>query len=722
MRKAVLVIGLCLLGVLTVIRAFDPGPLRALRDGYFDTLQRLSPRAAADLPVRVVDIDEASLRRLGQWPWPRDRLAALVERLQDYGVAVIVFDVLFPEPDRMSPASLALRLGDRGLLAPGVTEADLAALDNDLRFASALGAANVVLGTAQSSDPAAGGLVAKAGFVEIGALPAQGLLPLAAAVPVLPPLLDAAAGLGVINISPFDTATVVRRVPLVWRGTAGLLPTLSVEALRVATGETTFLLSGAPDLDGFVQALRFGAADIPTTADGQIWVRYRPNTADLYVPAWTVLAEGADPALAARLSGTIVFVGTSAAGLLDIRTTALGENVPGVSIHAQVLEQILQGDYLRRDGLVEALDVIVFLLLGCVVTGVMSVSGPLASITAGMVSAVAVTGASWLAFRDHGILFDATFPLLGGFLAFAGLSAFQFVVADRDKRMIRRSFSHYVAPSVLTAIERGGHKLQLGGIMQPVTVMFSDIRGFTPLSERLTAPELVELLNRLFTDLGAEILREQGTIDKFIGDAIMAFWNAPMPMEDHATRAALAALGMRDALRRFNAEGHAPLPVAVALGLATGVVCVGNIGSRDRFNYTVVGETVNQAARIEAGCRAVDYDILVSREVALAAPGLAFLDAGHLTLKGVSDRIAAHILVGDPRLAASPEFAALRAAQERLIRALRSGTATDGPAAECRRLCRTVEPGLVGFIDRMLLRPGDYHDQRAAIHQAAMPR
>lgn len=722
MRKAVLVIGLCLLGVLTVIRAFDPGPLRALRDGYFDTLQRLSPREAADLPVRVVDIDEASLQRLGQWPWPRDRLAALVDRLQAYGAAVIVFDVLFAEPDRMSPASLASRLGDRGLFAPNVTDAVLAALDNDLRFAAAIGCANVVLGTAQSSDAAAGGLSSKAGFVQIGALPAEGLLPLAATVPVLPPLLDAAAGLGVINISPFDAATVVRRVPLVWRGTAGLLPTLSVEALRIATGETTFLLSGAPDLDGFVQTLRFGNADIPTTPDGQMWVRYRPNTADLYVPAWIVLDEGADPAIAAKLAGNIVFIGTSAAGLLDIRTTALGENVPGVSIHAQVLEQILQGDYLRRDGLVEAVEVIIFLLLGIVVTGVISVSGPLASITAGMVSAVTVAGASWIAFRDYGILFDATFPLLGGFLAFAGLSAFQFVVADRDKRRIRRSFSHYVAPSVLTEIERGGHKLQLGGVMQPVTVMFSDIRGFTPLSERLTAPELVEMLNRLFTDLGAEILREQGTIDKFIGDAIMAFWNAPIPMEDHATRAALAALGMRDALRRFNASGHAPQPVAVALGLATGVVCVGNIGSRDRFNYTVVGETVNQAARIEAGCRAVEYDILASREVALAASGLAFLDAGHLALKGVSDQIAASILVGDATLAASPAFAALRAAQDRLILALQSGAPLSGPAEDCRALCLAVEPGLVGFFDRMVQRPDDYCDQRAAIHQAAMPR
>jgi adenylate cyclase len=707
MRKAVFALGLALLAALTVLRAFDPPPLQALREGYFDTLQRLSPRAGADLPVRVVDIDEASLARLGQWPWPRDRLAELTDRLTAQGAAAVVFDVLFPEPDRMSPASVAGTLSGLGLLAPGVSEVELAALDNDLRFARAIAESRVVLGTANSTDPAAPGISGLAGFVEIGEAPSLGLLPIPRAVPILPVLRDAAAGIGVINISPFDAATIVRRVPLVWRGADGLLPSLSIEALRVATGESTLMLRGASDLAGFAEALTIGGVDVPLTPDGQIWVRYRPDTPDLYVPAWRVLADPPDAEVQAKLQGNIVFIGTSAAGLLDIRTTALGQNVPGVSIHAQVLEQILQGDFLRRDGLVEAAEIIVFLALALVVTAVMSVSGPVASIAAGAAAAVAVAVGSALAFRN-GILFDATFPLVGGFLAFAGLSAWQFVVADRDKRMIRRSFSHYVAPSVLGQIERGGHKLQLGGVTQPVTVMFSDIRGFTPLSEKMTAQELVELLNRLFTDLGAEILREQGTIDKFIGDAIMAFWNAPLQMPDHPARAAQAALGMRAALQRFNESGGAPLPVAVALGLATGVVCVGNIGSRDRFNYTVVGETVNQAARIEAGCREVNYDILVSREVALAAPGLAFLDAGRLALKGVSDRIAASILVGGPDLAQGAAFQTLRSAHDRLTTALTQGGAADALLQECQALAQTVEPGLAAFYDRLPLRADDF--------------
>ncbi len=709
MNKAVILLGLVLLAALTFLRGLDPAPLQGMREAYFDSLQKMAPRAPSDLPVRVVDIDEVSLQRLGQWPWPRDLLADLVDRLTQYGAAAVVFDVLFPEPDRMSPARLAVDLADQGMLAPGVTPDTLASMDNDLIFARAISAGNVVLGTANSTDASAGTISGMAGIVEVGDVPSDGLLPFTAAVPMLKPLRDAAAGIGVINISPFDAATIVRRVPLVWRGPQGVLPTLAVEGLRIATGESTLVLVGSPDLSGFMTSLRLSGSDIPTTPDGQIWVRYRKNTPDLYVPAWKVLEEEPDPEVAAALQGNIVFIGTSAAGLLDIRTTALGENVPGVSIHAQVLEQILLGDYLRRDGLVEAMEIVSFLVLGLIVVGVMSTSGPVASILTGGAVALLVGGGSWFAFKDYGILFDATFPLVGGFLAFAGLSAYQFVVADRDKRMIRRSFAHYVAPSVLSQIESTGHKLELGGVSQQVTVMFSDIRGFTPLSETMSATELVEVLNRLFTELGDEILREQGTIDKFIGDAIMAFWNAPLAQPDHPARASAAALRMREALRRFNAEKHAPLPVAVALGLATGEVCVGNIGSRDRFNYTVVGETVNQAARIEAACRAVDYDILVARDTALAAADMALLDAGRLALKGVGERIQTFVLVGGPDLAASAEFVALKAAHGRLLDAIRGGTADVAELlAECQAKGVAIEPGLETFFGKIPKRLGDF--------------
>lgn len=726
-----LVLGCLLIFGLAALRIADPWPVQALRESAFDEMQRLAPRTAADLPVRVVDIDEASLAAIGQWPWPRDRVADLVDRLAGYGAAVVVFDVLFAEPDRLSPARLADRFHDFGLLAPGMAPEALDALDTDRTLAAAMGTMPVVLGLAAASagqvPPAS-----KAGFVEQGDSPSAGLFPMHAAVSPLTLLAEPAAGLGVISISPAVTASVVRRVPLLWRtGDDGqLMPSLSIEALRVALGESTLLLRGAPDVAGLPDLLRLADFAIPLTAEGEMWVHYRPDDPRLYVPAAAVLAPGNDPGLRSRLEGHIVLVGTSAAGLLDIRTTALGQNVPGVSIHAQMLEQMLTGDFLRRSPLTEIAEVAAFVFMGLIVVAVMTVAGPIRSILAGAAAGAVLIGTSWHAFVERGLLFDATFPLTGGFIAFAVVAGWQFIVADRDKRMIRRSFAHYVAPSVLTEIEGRGHRLELGGAIKPVTVMFCDIRNFTPMAAGLGATALVDLLNRLFTDLGHEILAESGTIDKFIGDAVMAFWNAPLDLPDHPARAALAALRMRAALARFNAKtgaGSDQPPVALAIGVATGMACVGNIGSRERFNYTAVGDTVNLAARIETACRHVDYDILLAGETARNATSLAVLDAGALTLKGVPGRMDTVALVGTGALAASAAFRDLAAHHQALLSALRED---DAPRiAECLALCRdlaaAVEPGLLRFYARIAQRADDYRqaDQPGAAAQTqAMAR
>lgn len=715
MRRPFLVLGFLLILILAVVRIADPGPVTALREAAFDGLQRIAPRAAPDMPVRVVDIDERSLAEIGQWPWPRDTVAELVDRLAAYGAAAVVFDVLFAEPDRMSPARLAEGFRDLGLLSPSASSERLAALDTDLALAASLQRMPTVLGLAmlpQGAAPPA----AKAGFVELGATPSAGVLPLTAAVAPLPVLAQDAAGLGVISIDPAASATVVRRVPLIWRtGEAGqMMPSLSVEALRVALGESTFLLHGAPDVAGLPERLQLAGFSIPLTARGEIWVRYRPDDPALYLPAAAVLAPGEDAGLRARIEGHIVLVGTSAAGLLDIRTTALGQNVPGVSIHAQVIEQVLTGDFLRRDALTEAAEVASFVFLGLIVVVVMSMAGPVWSIMAGAVAGVAMTGASWYAFTERGLLFDATFPVVGGFLAFAGVAAWQFIVADRDKRMIRRSFAHYVAPAILTEIEGRGHRLELGGVTKPVTIMFCDIRNFTPMAAGLSATALVDLLNRLFTDLGDEILAEEGTIDKFIGDAVMAFWNAPLDMADHPRRAAQAALRLRAALVRFNAANldrqGGQKPVALAIGVATGMACVGNIGSRQRFNYTAVGDTVNLAARIETACRHVNCDILLAAETARHVQDFALLDAGALSLKGVAERLEAMVLVGPPAVAATPGFRALEESHLALLRAIRAGDATalSGHLHTCRGLVAAVEPGLEAFYERLERRIDDY--------------
>ncbi len=333
MRRIVLAVGIFLLAILIFVRGLDPLPVRELRETYFDYLQTLSPREYVPLPVRVVDVDEASLEQYGQWPWPRDRFAEMTEKLTNYGAAVIIFDVIFAEPDRMSPSSLVSRFSNlQANLDQQEIEA-LASLDTDAMFADAIAQSRVVLGIALSKGVTTELQRSKAGFVEIGDQPGLGAPYLRTPTPILPVLTNAAAGIGAVSVNPLDGSTIVRTVPLIWTSDAGYYPSLSLEALRVAFGASTYVLQGAANIPGFLETVNLSDLSIPTLPDGQLWVHYRHESPELYVSAKDVLAEGYDPVLADKLQGNIVFVGTSAAGLLDIRTTALREPVPGVSIH-----------------------------------------------------------------------------------------------------------------------------------------------------------------------------------------------------------------------------------------------------------------------------------------------------------------------------------------------------------------------------------------------------
>lgn len=705
-----LAFGFLMVVLVAALRITDPYPIQSARLFYFDYLQRLQPRAHGDLPVRVVDIDEASLRALGQWPWPRNRLATLTQRLtDDYGAAVVAFDVLFPEPDRLSVSRLLLDPAAAPLFAEPPSPALVSAFDNDQVFARAMTGRNVVLGIAEGQNGQSATTYDKAGFVEIGASPASGLVPLRSTTGVLAALRRAAAGIGGINVSLYDNSGIVRDVPLVWQTSAGPLPSLSLEALRVALGETTYRIVGTPTAEGMVSEIQLGDFALPTTSDGRFYIHYRADTPDLYVSAAAVLAPGISTQVRDRLEGTIVLVGTSAAGLLDLRTTALGETVPGVSIHAQVLEQILSHDFLRRGDFQAGLELLAFVCLSAIVVAVMSMTGPILSMVAGGVAALILLNTSWF-FFTRGVLFDATFPMAGGFAVFLLLAGYQFIVADREKRLIRKSFVHYVAPSVLQEIEKSGHKTELGGQIRPVTVMFCDLRNFTPLSETMSPQALVALLNGLFSRFSDCILKENGTIDKYIGDSVMALWNAPLETPDYHRRACRAALAMRRALWEFNQgvqmKGNPPL--AAGVGLASGPACVGNIGSLQRFSYSAIGDTVNIAARVEASSRHLCYDLVISDETAAACFGMALLPAGRIALKGKSDRLPLHLLVGDETLAATGEFGRLRTSHHALLAEIAAtGQIPPSRLAPCKEAALPVDEGLVAFYDRLPQRLAD---------------
>lgn len=712
-RTMFMTLAMILLSALVIVRAGDPWPVQNLRDAYFDYMQRLFPRPYSPLPVKIVDLDEASLTKLGQWPWPRDRLAALVDQLTDQGAAVVVFDILFSEPDRLSPNNLLKDVAVRGAIGDGPWMDQLDKLDYDVAFAEAIGRSQVVLGLSDAGVAGGAPPEAKSGFAMIGQDPGAALLPLRSATALVPVVREAAAGLGVVNINPLAESDTIRDVPLVWRTESGFLPGLALEALRVALGESTIVVTGPNEGANRVDSVRVGGYEIPSLTNGLFPVRFRFDEASQYISAYKVL----DPAFAAELGpeleGAIVFIGASAAGLADTRTTALGERVPGVSIHAQIVEQILQENYLQRSDVTEGAEIVTLVLLGLLVSLVLMLTGPVPSVMVGGLTGSLALAASWYAFVFQGVLFDATFPLIGGFIAFSSLAMYQYTVSDREKRLIRRSFARYVAPSVLQEMDRKGHSIELGGTTGEVTVLFCDIRNFTPLAASMSAHDLVTLLNELFSDLSDEILAQAGTIDKYIGDEIMAFWNAPLVTEHHQLRACLATLNMRASMGRYNARkaetGRAP--ISVGMGLDCGLACVGNIGSRNRFNYTAIGDTVNVAARTQSACKHVGYDILVTAEVARAAPSLAFLSAGQIVLKGVSERAEVFILVGDEAVARSEAFVHAQSAHQSLLAALQAGRNDTADLVTAAKSAATgLDPQLGAFFERCTQRSADFRE------------
>ncbi len=664
------------------------------------------------MPVRIVDIDERSLAEIGQWPWPRHVLADLTNRLAELGAAVIAFDILFAEPDRLSPATVLNDPRISRALRSALPADDLALLDNDLLFASALAGVPTALGIAETAAGPAPP-EAKAGFALVGDDPAAAFGTMSSATSLVPYLADAAGGIGALSVSPFFDVAITREVPIIWRTPNGLMPSLALEALRLALGESTFLVLASDQGESSSNRVRVGGYEALVSRQGLMRVWYRADDPELYVSATDVLSG--DEGIRDRIDGHIVFVGTSAAGLLDIQSTPLGERVPGVSIHAQIVEQVLGQQFLVRTDFHQGLEIAVFLALGVFITALLAVSGPAISVAAGGVAALAILAASWLAFLRAGVLLDVTYPLAGGFVAFSTMALFQYFVVERDRRQIRRSFAKYVAPEVLGEIERRGHRIELGGEVREVTILFCDVRHFTMLSRKMPPDALVDLLNRLFSLLSEQVLREHGTIDKFIGDSLMAFWNAPIEVEHHQRSACLAALRMRNAVKQFNAaravQGEAPIEVAI--GMASGFVCVGNVGSAERFNYSVIGETVNVAARIEAACRHVGWDILVSEQVANGAPDLPFLNAGRLELRGVAERVACAMLVGDSATASAPGFVRLRATFSELTGLRASSVDVSERRAELLRVAEPLGIPIGTMVERLDERLADYRPDAA---------
>jgi adenylate cyclase len=712
---------LAVLGAAIVVRVVDPPVLSAMRGAGFDTLQRLWPRQMdVQQPVRVVDIDEASLKKLGQWPWPRKKLAVLVDRLGELGAGAIVFDIVFPEPDRVSPRQLIDDPEFRKIASAAGANSDILNWpDSDAEFAASFKDKHVVLAFATDNTGASPADVpVKAGFAETGESAFDEPLRLVGSTHNLKVLDDAASGIGGISLDLSGSQGVARQIPMLWSDGQRYFPSLVLEALRVAQGAGNIVVQTSPDTANVIQSLKVGDFVIPVTEKGWFTLHYRPDDRDLYVSAADVFETGNDEALRVRIEGNIVFIGTSATSLVDNRITALGKTVPGVSIHAQATEQILSGHFLKRPEWVAYAEYTVVGMVGLLVAWLCAAFRPVLPFAITGVIALGTLAASVFAFRQTGLLIDASFPLVALAFTFLAGIAWKLLVTDKEGRQMRRVFGHYVAPSVLAEIEKNPQLLSVGGEVRDVTVMFVDIVNFTPMSEALSAEELVQTVNGLWEVCGHAILENQGTIDKFIGDAVMAFWNAPVAVPAHQYQAARAALAIRSALAKFNetADLQSLLkqrglpPLALRMGLASGPAAVGNMGSIDRFDYSVLGDTVNTAARAEITCKRLGHDIAIAGTLAPETSTLAILAAGTASLKGKSQSAAVHVVIGDETLAISESFAAIVSEHEYLSRKM-SGKLSRRDLATLKQL--TIElanrhPMLSGYFTALPERLDDF--------------
>ena len=684
----------------------EPAPLAELRMLVFDSFQRLEPRPYRALPVRIVDIDDASLKRIGQWPWPRNELARLVERLHALGAAVIAFDIVFAEPDRASPRQLidlAKRLG-----AGDPFIAQVAALgDNDETLAHAIAAAKVVTGfvLTDKADPAVP--EAKASFAFAGDDPHPWVPRFAGAVTDLPVIEAAAAGNASVNDLPEPDGITRRAALLVGLG-GKLYPSLALEALRVAEGAATYVVKStdASGETGFgehtgIVSIKTGDLVVPTEAHGTLWVHYTRRQPERYVPAWQVLDGSAAPA---AIKDNIVFVGSSAEGLNDLHATPLDPAAPGVEIQAQIAEQLLLGDALERPDWTHGAEAVYMLALGLALLLLLPKAGARWSGALGFGAIAAAVGISWYLFSAHRLLIDPVFPSLTLLLVYLSSSAAMYLRTEAERQRVRTAFSRYLAPSVVEQLASRPERLRLGGEMREMTLMFCDIRGFTTISEGFDAEGLTRFINRFLTPMSDVILAAGGTIDKYMGDCIMAFWNAPLDDPAHAAHACGAALAMRAALAELNASrrreaaaaGNPSADIRVGIGLNTGICCVGNMGSEHRFDYSVLGDDVNLASRLEAQSKTYGVDIVVGERTAEAAAALALLELDLIRVKGKTRPVRIYAVVGDGSAALSPDFAALKRDHAAMLAAFRSQHWAE--AARHLAACREAAPAALAAL------------------------
>ena len=683
----------------------------------FDFYLRHMPRQPdPSWPVKIVDIDEPSLAAIGQWPWPRVVLADLVTRLTAMDARVIVFDMVFAEPDRTSPTSIIGTWQRAQQLAaannPEHQTLDVAGLsrlteqlsDHDAVFAQAIGASGrVVTGLtfndSTKSEPAyqpkRSGIVLNNANAGRGGDRGEdpGLYRVITSDPGmtrnLAMLERAAIGNGHFNMQT-DIDGLVRQVPVIRglrpdntrRQAAIYYPGLALEALRVGSGNrrartVAFLETDLqPGQKPGLEAVRVGDITIPVARDGQVQIYFSGKKAERYISAIDVFN---DPSVAEQVADRYVFIGTSAPGLLDLRSSPLNLLIAGVEFHVELLEQILQGRFIARTDEQRGFEILAALMLGLLAVLLLQIMGPVGTGLIVFASAGGIYGYSYYEFKHHLAQIDPILPITSLILSYVTAMGLNLWRTQSEKAELRGAFGLYLSPELIDELAEDPSKLKLGGEIRELTILFSDIRGFTSISEQYDPQSLTQLINSFLTPMTGSVMQKRGTIDKYMGDALMAFWNAPLDDADHPKNACRSALEMSNLLGPLNialeqeakAAGRKFLPLNAGIGINTGPCCVGNVGSEQRFTYSVLGDAVNLAARLEGQTKAYGMAVIVGEATQAQIPDFATIELDLIRVKGKQQPVTIYGLLGEEEMAADADFLELKRLIDAMLRQYR---------------------------------------------------
>ena len=613
-----------------------------LRLFAFDTLQQISPRdQLEDDPVVIIDIDDQSLNNLGQWPWSRDLLSRLVINTEQ--ALTTSFDIVFAERDRTGSDVLSEQYSTNSDLIKELKKIK----PNDRVFAESMEShSTVVLGSAPNNKLITEDISPKYGLIIQGDSPKEFLPNYTGMQNNLPTLINSSAGVGSMSIG--GDSSIVRSLPTFEVVNGQIVPSLMLETLRVAIGASTYQIksSNASGELAFgestgINNVKLGNVIIPTNSNGYLWLHSTFKENLNIIPAFEVVNNTYDKEF---FAGKIVLVGTSASGLLDIRNTSLEKDIPGVTIIAQGIQQIINGDFLVRPDWMEGAEFLFGLLFSILICLIIQYFGPIGGLITFLVANLSSLYGSFYGFNELDYLIDPISPLIICLTSYLIITFFNFLFTELERSKVRTAFSQYLAPEMVSRLAESSESLKLGGEKKNMTFLFSDIRGFTAISEsyKSNPEELTELINNLLTVLSNEILDNAGTIDKYMGDCIMAFWNAPTDQENHTDLALKASFDMEKALEEFNIEFQKQkgMELKIGIGINTGECIVGNMGSEKRFDYTVLGDPVNLASRLEGQSGTYGFQRILGQETVNALNSNANLfELDLIQVKGKSEPV-----------------------------------------------------------------------------------